>query len=173
MQMLDRLRIYTADNRRASGPGPRWNQGSSAAPDAVEVWASMMTPTHVPHDFEDCIHSTCVVYAYLIHGDHGSMTMAIACAKKALTRSLPLVPYQNDIQRRCLIWMWLVCLTSWRVQGALLSHGRCLLEQVVRRFSEATKWDSLQPLLQEFFWSDGMSALWRSSWDGMIALYCQ
>ena len=84
--------------------------------------------------------------------------------------SYRLVQFQpgTAIERKCVVWMWLMVIDTWRISnsdGTFLLQGHDMLWQFHRRFPEYRSWTDLQSLTRLFFWTGDMETYWSRRWE--------
>jgi hypothetical protein len=86
-----------------------------------------------------------------------------------LTNTLPKFSsyHCSPIQRDCLLWIWIVCIESWRVMGTLTAHGWLLLIEMRKQFVVVGIWSyaDVDRLCSRFFWTKDFAERARSFWE--------
>lgn len=71
----------------------------------------------------------------------------------------------NEDERHCLIWLWLVGIDSWGVvSGTVPEKGQELMQQLKSRFPKASNWRYLSDVVKEFFWTDDLESSCERYW---------
>ncbi|OAP64485.1 hypothetical protein AYL99_00457 [Fonsecaea erecta] len=70
-------------------------------------------------------------------------------------------------ERDCLIWMWLVVISSWTAtDGADSDHAASLQRAFRARFPEhGGDWECLDCVLRQFFWTNGLNVEMKRFWE--------
>jgi hypothetical protein len=86
-------------------------------------------------------------------------------SRQELTRSLQASEFRTPEERNCLIWIWMVVIGSWRVDGALEPEGRLLSGVFFSKFHEAESWDRIERVMRQFFWDAQLGRVWKLCWQ--------
>ena len=86
-------------------------------------------------------------------------------SRQELTRSLPASEFKTPEERNCLIWIWMVVVESWYVDGALAREGLLLSVAFFNKFDEAGSWDRIEMVMRQFFWDEQLARVWRQCWQ--------
>ncbi len=164
LRLLSRLQLLVSERPLIA----RENSTDARQLGCMEILAGLVASKSALDDFENCICSACIAYSHLVRDSHQPMTTVVIFSQEELQRMLPSMSWRNEAERRCLMWMFMVALTSCRLNSMLSDQKKRLLGAFAARFTEAACWTLVEPVLREFFWSKTLSALWSSSWDGMV-----
>ncbi len=75
----------------------------------------------------------------------------------------------NEIEEeQCLLWMWLVLISSLLIANTKKSTmGMEMALQLVRRYPTCQRWDNVEKVLNDFFASDVVMESLRSHWHAL------
>lgn len=131
------------------------------APDIFDTCAILQTSVESGHIVERNICLAIVLFAYNVYSKIRDSTTIYRGSRQALARTLPDMDYASNIERECLMWIYMVTIESWRNGHTLEPQGRELLRNMQTRFPEARSWSTLDPVLQKFFWYGPLASQWK------------
>jgi hypothetical protein len=89
-------------------------------------------------------------------------------SRTKLAQGLPWVPETGDAETvECLVWMWMVLIDSYRLEGAVLpAEGLSCLGEFKFHFPDWSSWARIEDeVLPKFFWRDGDSNAIKKAWN--------
>lgn len=74
---------------------------------------------------------------------------------------------RGDVEEeRCLLWIWMVMVDSWRnASGALLPTGIESMKQLRERWASVSSWAEATGILREFFWDEPFAMRCKVCWN--------
>jgi hypothetical protein len=83
----------------------------------------------------------------------------------ALTNSLRNYEEKSWAERRCLLWVYVIAIDSWRDQPL----QEKLVNEVWSRFPETVRqWPCVEQVVSSFFWTKEFSEYWRGHWERKV-----
>ncbi|EXJ81164.1 hypothetical protein A1O3_07454 [Capronia epimyces CBS 606.96] len=142
-------------------------------PDIFDACSCLHSAASTRHSLEKNICLAIILFSFDIHTPTDSHTTITAYrgSRQELTRSLSFTPHRNPDERACLIWIWMVVISSWRVNAALSHEGLSLSRMFCTKFEEARTWTSIETAMRRFFWYDPLSEGWKTTWREALSEY--
>lgn len=83
-----------------------------------------------------------------------------------LTEQLFNCRVENDAEKNCLVWMWLITIDSWGItSGQLPEKGQQLTRQLKVRYPEMSDWSRLSNVVKDFFWTNELDVSCERYWE--------
>ena len=102
--------------------------------------------------FDTLLSLTLVCYSFIAFESRSHPT-CLRGARSRATRSIPLYTPRSEAERKCLIWMWVVVIDSWRMGPRLQEGGVSSLCAFQTRFPEYRHVDAVVELGDQFLWT--------------------
>ena len=134
-------------------------------PDIFDTCTVLQTSSGNGHLIERNICLAVILFAYNIYSMVRDSTTVYRGARQALTTTLPSTHYSNQIERECLIWIYMTTIESWRNGEGLATKGKELMQLMLSRFAEAASWPTLDFVLRRFFWFEPLARQWYKCWE--------
>jgi hypothetical protein len=126
-------------------------------PDILDACSCLHSSPSIEHNLEKDLCLAVILLSFNVYSPttKGSDNLA-PCrgSRQELTRSLPASEFRSPEERNCLIWIWMVVIRSWRVDGALGPEGRLLSGVFFSKFYEAESWDRIERVMRQFLWDE-------------------
>lgn len=72
---------------------------------------------------------------------------------------------ESDIEKRCLIWIWLIAIDSWAVEsGDIPETARWLMQRLRERYPETSAWSYVSNVVSDFFWTQDLETSCEGYW---------
>ncbi|KAJ4512159.1 hypothetical protein HRR83_006123 [Exophiala dermatitidis] len=147
-------------------------------PDIFDACSCLHSAASTEHSLEESICLTIILFCFNIHSHADSHTKITSYrgSRQELTRSLPFVPcpgepYSREPERECLIWIWMVAISSWRTGRGLSQEGQWLSCAFFARFDEARCLADVEDAMRRFFWYQPLCEEWRLTWSEALGAW--
>lgn len=149
--------------------------GLDAVPKAEQHFPDFaMASPHVTSSepsFEKCLTLALICYAHMRWAIAPNYVAGILChtiSRTKLAQALASAPTFNDVAEiECMIWVWMVLIDSYRLQGSVLPKlGMSSLGEFRWHFPEWQSWTRIEnDILPQFFWREEDSVAIRKAWN--------
>jgi hypothetical protein len=149
-----------------------WQYGLGSIPKSDQQFpdyaaASPCLTTAEP-TLEKCLLLALFCYSRMRWSSAPNYVAGILChtiSRTKLAQALPWVPTTNDTIE-CLIWIWMVLIHSYCLEGSVLPDGLSYLGEFKFHFPEWQSWTRIESdVLPNFFWRDEDSIAIRQTWN--------
>lgn len=149
-----------------------WRYGVDAIPKSDHQFADYAAAN--PHlaieepSLEKCLLLALFCYSRMRWSAAPNFVAGILChtiLRTKLAQALPLVPITDDTIE-CLIWLWMVLIYAFCLEGSVLPDGLSYLGEFKFHFPEYHSWTMVESdILPKFFWRDEDSVAIRKAWN--------
>ncbi|EXJ78739.1 hypothetical protein A1O1_09141 [Capronia coronata CBS 617.96] len=168
LQVLSRVSRFMRSQASPSGLATEKDPipGDQDYPDIFDACSCLQSAAATEHSLEKNICLAIILYSFNMdsQGDSHTKLASYRGSRQELTRSLPFTRGWTPEERQCLIWIWMIVITSWRTDHALSGEGLWLSHSFFSKIEDARSWESVETAMRQFFWSEPLSEVWKTSW---------
>lgn len=135
-------------------------------PDIFDACSCLHSAASTEHSLEKNICLAVIIFSFNMYSqtDSHSKITGYRGSRQELTRSLPFTPHRSPDEKACLVWIWVVVISSWRTTSALAPEGLLLSRKFFENFEEARSWTSIEWAMRRFFWYGPLKEAWKTNW---------
>jgi hypothetical protein len=116
---------------------------------------------------EKLLSLTLVCYSFMAFGSRSYPT-ALRGARFEVTSKLDSYSPQSKSEEKCMIWMWIVIIDSWRMGSQLQPDGVSLLFRLQSRFPALRGVGAAIQIAKLFIWTRDLNISIHEHWDDLI-----
>lgn len=123
---------------------------------------------------EKCLTLALICYAHMRWAIAPNYVAGILChtiSRTKLSQALALAPkFDTPAEIECMIWIWMVLIDSYRLQGSVLPKtGLSCLGEFRWHYPDWHSWATIEnEILPHFFWRDGDSVAIKHAWNESV-----
>ncbi|KIV77077.1 hypothetical protein PV11_08913 [Exophiala sideris] len=142
-------------------------------PDIFDACSCLHASAPTEHSLEKHLCLAIILLCFDIHSQPGSSSKLTPYrgARQELTRCLPLTPLLHSEERACLIWIWMIVISSWKMGHDTNEQSFVLCCSFFDRFEEVKRWDYVEAIMRQFLWYEPLYRGWQTSWRGALDDY--